>query len=324
MMAMMRGTKKICRSWPVHAVVVFLILPCADRIAAAAAVSLPWTTSSWHQRNHHHHFQWKTSFNRTTGMASSKESSIVPHESALYRLFCGVGGNSTTTTPPASTRDLLAHTQDIISRYPTWLCRAKLTGGLLRAVRDGGNYKIQLRLVPNLDLLVFGTVRGNRLSYRHETQDAKSIVETTLCTLTLPIVGGLLALPATTPSRRSLSGKAKSSDCGSMVFTFRRDHVYDHRQDTKTTKRNRSTNETQQRQPLSSPPPMSSDDHSTTHCNCNLAILTALVHYRPWLVGHHKTPVPRYRQWGYQSTQSVLHAYIMWRFHKELATASVK
>jgi hypothetical protein len=38
-----------------------------------------------------------------------------------------------------------------------------------------------------------------------------------------------------------------------------------------------------------------------------------IVNYRPWLVGRHPSKV---RQRLYLSTQSVLHAYITWRFHK--------
>mmetsp|Transcript_15453 Transcript_15453/g.28764 ORF Transcript_15453/g.28764 Transcript_15453/m.28764 type:complete len:275 (+) Transcript_15453:195-1019(+) len=43
-------------------------------------------------------------------------------------------------------------------------------------------------------------------------------------------------------------------------------------------------------------------------------ISTQIVDYQPWLAGH--PPVSSIRKWLYLSTQSHIHAYITWRFHK--------
>jgi hypothetical protein len=45
-----------------------------------------------------------------------------------------------------------------------------------------------------------------------------------------------------------------------------------------------------------------------------LLLETHIVDYRPWLVGG--APVPVMRKLLYSSTQSVVHGYITWRFHK--------
>jgi hypothetical protein len=59
------------------------------------------------------------------------------------------------------------------------------------------------------------------------------------------------------------------------------------------------------------------DDCSSDGCfdNCYQQLTTNIVGYRPWLAGSHR-PVPWFRQQIYLSTQSCVHAYIIWRFHK--------
>ena len=44
--------------------------------------------------------------------------------------------------------------------------------------------------------------------------------------------------------------------------------------------------------------------------------------YCPWLAG--PAPVPFIRKWMYLSTQSLVHAYVMWRFHHEFRNRTVK
>lgn len=178
--------------------------------------------------------------------------------------------------------EMLQLTQSIVQQYPTWLCRVPITFGLIRAVpvREGG-VEIRTR-VGGLNLLTFGSPNGQRLTYR-ENQE-----ETCHCTVLLPIVGGLLAL---TPPKRSSNKSNSKNTRGALLVSLKRSQSC-----------------------LS--PGGSNDEELWGDYRCSLS--SAIAGYRPSIVGH--PPIPSWRRWSYFGSQSIVHACIMWRFHRYLWT----
>jgi hypothetical protein len=112
--------------------------------------------------------------------------------------------------------------------------------------------------------------------FSFQTNTNRGPTKTSQCTLALPITGGLLMLPD--PS------KPNGGKCGSLVFTL-----------TKSREVGATAN-------LDEPP--------ETVCS----ISTSIGGYRPSLAG--SAPVNLFRKWAYLSTQSMVHAGVMWRFHR--------
>jgi hypothetical protein len=112
--------------------------------------------------------------------------------------------------------------------------------------------------------------------FSFQTNTNRGPQKTSQCTLALPITGGLLTLPD--PS------KPNGGNRGSLLFTL-----------TKS----RETGAT-----------ADSDEPPETVCS----ISTTIGGYRPSLAG--SAPVHVFRKWTYLSTQSIIHANVMWRFHR--------
>ena len=161
-------------------------------------------------------FRWSASIDLPTGVAVSKEVSTIPPGCQLRK---GKSPNK------------------IFASYPSWLSKCRVTFGILKTRDVKGEKWIKDRLF-GYDILGFGKpkVRNN-------------------CSVSIPIVGGLMALPS------------KDGAYGSLVFELHSDEL-----------------ETR-----------------------------VAYGYRPSIAG--AAPVSRLRAWTYQSTQSLLHAYVMWRFH---------
>lgn len=175
---------------------------------------------------------------------------------------------------------LLPLTIELVKMYPEWLCTLPVTLGLLKAVHVTNGVEIRARLL-GLHLLSFGNVQGQQLMYR------KDDTEVSQCTISLPITGGLLAL-------RPQRGGAR--DRGSLLFFFKKIRpMHDDDDDDEQDDENAAV------------------DYAAM-CECSLT--SALVKYRPRLLG--TAPINIFRKWTYISTQSIVHANVMWRFHHHL------
>jgi len=189
------------------------------------------------------HFKWNASIDRSTGIATSRETSAAPYSCSLCRAM-----NSSRT--PAKL------VESVFGRYPSWLAGWRVTFGCLRAVptMDEKNSIHATALRDSLcgvTLLSFGQ---GRFHVRRKLQTEYRMV--------IPIVGGLMALPSSKGSY------------GSLVFSLIRN-----------------------------------DDG-----NDSLSLVTSIADdYRPAIAG--SPPVSRLRAGLYRSSQSLFHAYIMWRFH---------
>jgi hypothetical protein len=102
------------------------------------------------------------------------------------------------------------------------------------------------------------------------------------CKWKLPITGGLLVDHSSSISSSSSSGSLgeKKRDMGCLVF------------ETTTTSTTAAT----------TPPSLTCRFESSIAGN-----------YGPWIAG--PAPIPSHRKWTYLCSQSIVHAYVMWRFH---------
>jgi hypothetical protein len=252
---------------------------------------------------------------------------------------------------------LLRLTEQWARRYPLWLCTGPVTYGLFRAIvvtGDGSGGKRKRRTVEirtrlgNLTLLTFGPTVSHRITYREGVDDngdssiknARHHVQTSHCTVILPVIGGALALPS--PPKGSASSAVAAKDRGALVFSLKKlrrlpssappDDKHDkhplevpsaptsNERDAAGGGDSVDTNAPQPRRPSSRTrqgglSTIKKDDKDYDEiCPCQLVLSTTIVGYRPWLAGS-RLPIPRWRQALYLGSQSVLHAWIMWRSH---------
>jgi hypothetical protein len=201
-------------------------------------------------------YKWQARVERSTGIASSFESSLVPPSSSLGQLL------GTTSRR----HDWRRATKAWFGQYPVWLCRGRTSFGLLRAVpssnRNGGYDVVTRRWLGGVTLLSLdrpkvAVISGPELNGR-------------CYTVSLPIVGGLLAV------RHEGS---KSASLGSLCFSL--EIRGDHR---------RAPDEIKGR------------------------LITFIQAYRARMCGP-VVPTHPLRARLYLSTQSLVHAYVMWRYH---------
>jgi len=255
-------------------------------------------------------FLWIASLDRYTGVATSFEQSIFQEVDVGHR---GDGYGKIPLTSSSSnnmdgtevtTKQQQQIVREIFTNYPDFLGRSSLTLGLCRAVRsyDDGNddvrkqkqqqqqYKLQTSLLP-LNLLTFGmprVVSSKKSSSRfennvHQSTSGGTTIGKVICCIEIPIVGGLLARLSEEDSSTSSSSSSSSSstvknrniDHGCLRFTWLQ----------------------------------------TTENQNNTILITEIAgKYRPTLAGC-KTPIPTWRNAMYCSTQRMVHAHVMWRFH---------
>lgn len=220
-------------------------------------------------------FNWQAYVDTNSGLALSKETMHAPPKSALTRHF----------QQPPPQQDVWADIVERLEGYPEWLARGAVTFGILQAVPViGGGFSLRDRIF-GMHLLAFGIPHTQRFSFlrpamiqpvTQETIDnntaGKQILQPRIqtCTVTIPILGGLLALCKDSNHNHH----SHRPNMGCLKFTL---------------KHNEASGETQ--------------------------LVTEIRGYSPRLLGG-KEPVPWYRKCLYLSTQSILHAYVMWRFQR--------
>lgn len=191
-------------------------------------------------------FRWTASICRSSGIATSRETSIVPASSNLHRTF-------------HSSRSREALVKDTFQRYPSWLAGWRVTFGCLRAdlVRNKSREEQEIAIKDALfgvTLLSFGQGKPSKRHQRRHCQIEYNYM--------LPIVGGFMTM--TSPE----------DSCGALSFSL----ISTCRDD-----------------------------------NESFVLETSVSGYRPKFAG--PAPVSRLRAGIYRSTQSMVHAYVMWRFH---------
>ena len=243
-------------------------------------------------------FTWQASVDRRAGKAYSSEFSNLPAQSKLGKAVADIANDS----------DIMELACELFGAYPTWLCRFTNTLGLLRAVpaekgRRRGGYQIRSRLF-GINIISFGVPHCRHITFHDKNnndnnnkEEGKETEESSCragrstgsdCTVVLPITGGLLSLPAGPSSRRG-------DDRGSMIFTLR-------------------TTRSRQDGPAEYVDEDSQRTKTTTTTAVQSSILTAITGYRPRLCGN--APINPLSAGFYLGTQSIVHGYVMWRFHR--------
>ena len=189
-------------------------------------------------------FKWSAAIERSTGIATSRESSRAPSSCSLYRAV-------DTCRMPARLME------NVFGRYPTWLASWRVTFWCLRAVPVTNGIKNK-QLTEIRDALFGVTLLSFAPGHVHVRKSRH-----TEYTMVMPIAGGLFALPS------------PEGAYGSLSFSLRREGG-------------------------------GSDDSLTLHTTISDG-------YRPTIAG--SAPVSFLRAGLYRSTQSLIHAYVMWRFH---------
>jgi hypothetical protein len=209
-----------------------------------------------HNRNKRHGgFTWSANVDRSTGLASSFESTWIAPKSRLYHKLDQEGG---------SVSDVVA---SLFADYPLYLGKPSLFFGLARCIKTPHKYEIRLRPF-NINFISFGhpSLHSDRM------HDYKDGTVSTVTTVSFPVIDGLLVL-----NRRKDYPQAGS--CGRLDFSVRQRHV----------------------------------KVMTSYALGSAFLESQIVDYKPAILGH--PPVPFVRRCLYRGTQSLLHAYVTWRYH---------
>lgn len=130
-------------------------------------------------------FAWNAAVDRATGIASTLETSEAPKRSKLHENFDNNDNDGA---------GIVQVSNELFASYPSWLCRFPVTFGLVKAVPfQGGGYEIRDRLFGCL-FLTFSKPRMRSFTLDTKTPEGSSIQSST-CSITIPITGGLLSRP---------------------------------------------------------------------------------------------------------------------------------
>lgn len=251
--------------------------------------------------NQRQHFSWSASLDRSTGKASSYESSIVKERCSLYKSITSYNNHQ-----------LLKCAEQLFTSYPTFLSQGDITFGFLRAVpltkrdkhrrnHDGrrvGDNEIALQdRIFGIKFLTFGkatasTKRQPFKAVNHRSKDEvrpslSKNIRTNMYTVKIPITGGLLAYyPALNCSQKKKRSSSRlQQHCGCLRFSLVKEQ-----EQKKGAKFNEYVS------------------------SSTFSLVTEIADwYHPTISG--PAPVSWIRKWTYRSTQSLFHAYVMWRFH---------
>lgn len=249
-------------------------------------------------------FVWKAEVNRSTGLASSREVSEIPTGSplgqALLLLFNGANSSNCDSASSLDWR-LKSLSEKLFRSYFSWLGDIRVSFGLIRAVSlDDDQVEIRDRFL-GIGLLRFGRPRSDRYSVpgvenptaaEHDrnhkpNRSSSQMIPPALTTIYLcsfPITGGILQVSDTSRNK---------SQTGNLLFAL------------KTTMPNQTHDRLGKTAGWINP---------SVHHNHQTYLQTELVDYRPILVGS-RTPSRAIRTALYLGSQSLIHAYVMWRFH---------
>mmetsp|Transcript_23562 Transcript_23562/g.48908 ORF Transcript_23562/g.48908 Transcript_23562/m.48908 type:complete len:286 (-) Transcript_23562:707-1564(-) len=185
-------------------------------------------------------------------------------------------------------KNLLRLTEKLFTGYASWLCSGKVTFGLLQAAPvERGGVEIRDRFL-GLAILRFGRPKGNTVSFTTKlpkNENGHKMARDQAITTQC-----VWYFPIT---GGFMSAVTNPRGAGKVVFCL-----------TKTEHKISANNSLQQ--PVQ-----------------QVQIKTELVDYQPTIVGLH-LPTNPIRTSFYLGTQSIIHALVMWRFHRKCRGTSAK
>mmetsp|Transcript_19215 Transcript_19215/g.38961 ORF Transcript_19215/g.38961 Transcript_19215/m.38961 type:complete len:232 (-) Transcript_19215:38-733(-) len=185
-------------------------------------------------------------------------------------------------------REIIRLVENSFKSYPRWLAGLAVTFGVLRArpINDASK-ATEIRIIEGGDIdsdreaagvVICDAVFGlNLLTFGRAISSTALGKKKSCVTVDLPVMGGLLTLAPPGLKKRDGNGSAKCLGCVRFMLSQQREV----------------------------------DEQGTLG---DLVIETKVAGaYRPAIAGG--PPVSTLRKRAYLSTQSVVHAYVMWRFH---------
>eukprot|EP00977_Amphora_coffeiformis_P022940 scaffold11972_cov134-Amphora_coffeaeformis.AAC.1 len=228
-------------------------------------------------------FTWHASVDRTTGKATAQEISRFTATTKQHN----DNNNGSNRNRAGGAAALLAKTAPVLGQYPQWLCQGRVTLGLLRAkpaTSSGGTTtSIQTR-VGGINLLTFGKPVGQRMAVNTSHKAMSALLRQEAVQWKYPITSGLLV----------------SRPGGSLILTLRQ------QQQPPSVVASSSSSSSPSSTLSPAPPPVVVVD---------AVIDTQFVDYRPRIVGN-TVPANPLRVGFYLGTQSLVHGFVMWRFHR--------
>jgi hypothetical protein len=177
----------------------------------------------------------------------------------------------------ARRRDVRQKTLNLVESWPQFLSKRTVTFGLIGNTPVVDEQSTAILLRPLMNLRVLSF--GKVRMRRPNSFHGKNVI----ASFELPVCGGLLSLPL-----------RSAKDRGHLSFVVEQ-------VDTRSTSRNSIKNNR-------------GGKKSRARTSC-IRLRTAIAgSYSPWVAG--KAPIPAYRKWVYLSSQSLVHGYTMWRFHR--------
>lgn len=126
-------------------------------------------------------FAWQASIDRTTGVASSTETSLI-------RVDRFTTANDGTVASSIQKTTLHQTSKDLVASWAEFLCKGRITFGLLQAKRDNSSdhtTSICFRGIPNFSILTFGPIQQRQRQQQQPDSWAIPILPDA-CWLALP------------------------------------------------------------------------------------------------------------------------------------------
>lgn len=177
----------------------------------------------------------------------------------------------------ARRRQVRQKTLNLVESWPQFLSKGTVTFGLIGNAPVVDGKSTAVLLRPLMNLSVLSF--GKIRMGRHNSFNRKNVISS----FELPVSGGLLSLPL-----------PFAKDRGHLSFVVERtDMISKSRNNIKSS---------------------AGGKNSGAGSSC-IRLSTAIAgSYSPWVAG--KAPIPAYRKWTYLWSQSLVHGYTMWRFHR--------
>lgn len=255
-------------------------------------------------------FWWEASLDSETGIASSLETSSLP----CPKIKASVDEKKKWKIKKRVQRMDISNIASFLFReYPVWLCRKKTSFGLLRAImKESGSISVQ-DVFTNTDLLVFGAMVMENNSEPNQDRLDNFGCESARIKCQFPIVGGVLSLGPSEQEKNRLGAvnapepRIERTDRGCVQFelTIRDKNKLNYFQQIMNHQKKQKIEEAHGNY-------LSKFSSSSLSSSCMMK--SAVLNYRPMIAGS-DIPVSFGRKYAYLSSQRLVHAFVMRRFH---------
>lgn len=223
-------------------------------------------------------FRWNARLDRENGFASSSETSTFSIEAHKAAKVSTRQHKSGQIGIPPSKREIRSISKEFVSMWPDFLCQTSVTLGLFQARKNGLYPDVLQRQPDSITSIRPLYLPFSLLNFGNSRPCRDRLAERTNHR-DITIIGCWEI-----PLRGGLLALPSCKDCsnyGKLTFSISKLHKSPQRKG---------------------------------HLEYNYQLSTHIVRYTPWLAG--PPPVSRIRKQLYLHSQSFVHAYVTWRFHR--------